>query len=126
MKKIKKKVVTKSKSEWLNRSLVFCPYYALFLNEKDYNRELDKLKVPLTKREAFITSEKAGAQCHYYENEKKETAIFVALNNVYKDHDICTIFSLLTHEAMHMEGTLRVRRNKKKENAKHHNTRRLS
>ena len=90
----------KSKCEWLERYWIVGPYLCLCLNEKDYKGKLDEIKVSQKYREKF-TANGADAQTHFYYKDGKSTACVITLLN-WKKKSICSIFSLLAHEAMHV------------------------
>ena len=86
--------------KWLDRTLITSPYYyGLCLTEKDFQRELKKLNVPLheySPHTGFVD----GATTHYYEQGPQKIAI-VCLGDV-KGYNTSQLAALIAHEATHI------------------------
>ncbi len=86
---------------WLNRELVTSPiYYALCINEKDFNYELKRLGISKSKRPDFLSNDHCNATTHFLHNNGKLCAI-VCLGDT-SNADKLQVYSLLVHEAVHL------------------------
>ena len=97
-------MATKSKVEWLGRSLLLSPYsYALCLNEDDFYAELKRLKIPERKWPDFIHGPTASATAHIFTTTKDgiNSFVLVALRK-QKGIKRVEIYGLLIHEAVHI------------------------
>jgi hypothetical protein len=84
---------------WLNRKMIELPYYyRLCLTEKDFKKELKRLKVKDSC--SFMGSKYAGATCHYFENDG-ENLVIVCIGD-WKGRDLLEVYGLLVHEAVHI------------------------
>lgn len=86
--------------QWLNRTLVTSPYsYGLCLSEKEFHKELRKLKVPIHSYPAH-TKYAGGASTHYLECGDDKVAI-VCIGDVATGTK-GQIHALIAHEAVHV------------------------
>lgn len=92
------------KPKYLDRRLTLCSTcYCLCLSEKEFNTEMERLKVPIHKRgEAGCANN--GARTHFVpETESHLRAALVCLNGEQvKGYTGIQIASLLVHEAVHI------------------------
>lgn len=92
----------KSKLEWCDRTLIRNPYYfALTLNEKDFQRELKRLKLPRKDWPPFLKTAQANATLHYFSHIDNKVCGIVCLGNT-KGRTLIEIHGLLVHEAVHL------------------------
>ncbi len=94
---------SRSKSRWLDRSLIVNPYcYALCLSKKEFNYELNRLGLKKSQRPNFLADNNCSATIHFLRNlnNKQNCAIICIDNDI--DADELQIYSLLTHEAVHL------------------------
>ena len=88
------------KPEWLNRDImVLGGYYTLCTTEKQFRRELKRLKVQ--DRLKFLHSPTADASVHCLTNENGKACWIVCLGDVKKQHPV-EVEGLLIHEAVHI------------------------
>ena len=73
-------------------------YYRLCITEKDFNKELKRLKITPTK---FLATPTANATCHFFDNNNKKNMVIVCLGET-KNHSLIEIYGLLIHEAVHI------------------------
>lgn len=93
--------------EWLDRALVVSPYhYGLCMSEKDFHKELKKLKVPRETWPSFLGSASANATAHFFEKEDGAKCCIVTMAPS-KKHSLAQIYALLTHEAVHIWQAIR-------------------
>lgn len=93
--------------EWLDRALVVSPYYyGLCLSEKDFHKELKKLKVPRETWPQFLGSQSANATAHFFEKGDGAKCCIVTMP-LSKKHSLAQIYALLTHEAVHIWQAIR-------------------
>lgn len=90
-----------SKVEWLDRSLLVCPYFCLCLNEKAYKQALKRMKVPRDHWGPFLQTHHAHATTHYLEKGDGSLACIVCMGST-EGRDIPTVHGLLVHEAVHI------------------------
>ena len=95
------KIIIRSvRIKWLNRTLITSPYcYGLCLTEKEFHKELKKLKVPLHSYPEH-TKYSDGASTHYLEKGGGRVAI-VCLGNT-KGYTKEQVYALIAHEAVHI------------------------
>lgn len=90
--------------KWLDRSLLVSPYhYALCTKEKDFQKELKRLKIPKSDWPEFISSDHANANVHYFEHSK---CCIVCLGST-KGFTKIQVYALLVHEAVHIWQAIR-------------------
>lgn len=88
--------------DWLDRALVVSPlYYGLCVSEKDFYRELRKLKLPKDEWPRFLLTKHANATTHFFETNGAGRCAIVTLGNT-KGRSKPQIFAMLTHEAVHI------------------------
>lgn len=93
--------------EWLDRALVVSPYYyGLCTNEKDFHKELKKLKVPRETWPCFLGSASANATTHFFEKGDGAKCCIVTIT-AKKKHSLAQVYALLTHEAVHIWQAIR-------------------
>lgn len=86
--------------KWLNRSLVYSPvYYGLCLTEKDFHKELKKMKVPEKHRPNFINPGCDGTMHHFVSDQHDECCIVCVRRKRLPVHQVA---GLLVHEAVHV------------------------
>lgn len=93
--------------KWLNRWLVKSPiYYCLVLDEREFTKKLNYLKIPNSDRPQYI-SPGSHATIHFFENadDSDECAIICLSDTV--EHSLTEVIGLLTHEAMHLWRAIR-------------------
>jgi len=85
-------------TEWLDRALIASPYYyRLCINEKDFHRELKRLKISQEQWPPFITKD---AATHFFEGGDRPLAI-VTIGNA-KGKSVPQLYAMLVHEAVHV------------------------
>lgn len=87
--------------KWLDRTLVISPYHiGLCISEKQFYKEIKRLKLPKGDNPIFMPSPTANACVHFLENSEGRAAIvcFGAAKGKSKKQ----IYSLLLHEAVHI------------------------
>ena len=84
--------------KWLDRTLVYGPYYSLCLSEESFKKELKKLKV-----EGYSTflNPGANATAHYFTSDGGKLSCIVCMHPS-KDRSLIEIHGLLVHEAVHI------------------------
>ena len=97
--------------KWLNRTLVTSPFcYGLCTSEKDFHRELKRLRIKPTHWPHFLgTSENSGADAtthHFEESNGNEACIIVCIGNT-KGRTREQINAMLAHEAVHIWQAIR-------------------
>lgn len=89
------------KVEWCNRNLIINNYhFCLVLNEKTFNKELDRLKVEPHDRSEWV-GQGADASTHFYRTGHGKRVAIVALKET-EDMTATGIVGLLIHEAVHI------------------------
>ena len=88
--------------QWLDRSLVISPYsFGLCRNEKDFQKELKRLKVPANQWSEWVT-EGADGTTHFFEKVGGKglccIVCIVSRNKAKRD----VVIGLLVHEAVHI------------------------
>jgi hypothetical protein len=87
---------------WLDRALFVSPYYyRLCLTEKDYHKELKRLKLPKKDWDDFLKTDHCGATIHLFIEPKGGRCAVVCLH-VDKKHTIEQVHAMLVHEAVHL------------------------
>lgn len=89
------------KPQWLNRGLVTGPYYTLCLDEKDFHREMRRMKLPRNVWPAFMGSDHADATAHILENPTGDLCVVVCLAG-WASRKPIEVAGLLVHEAVHI------------------------
>lgn len=86
---------------WCDRALWQCRYsYGLCLSEKDYNREMRKMKVPSGTQGPWI-SDGANATTHFLEHPDGHKAAIVCMDANGSLTGV-QVAALLVHEAVHI------------------------
>lgn len=90
------------KAQWCDRSLVVSPlYFYLCLSEKDFKRQLRKLKIRKRHWGAFVSSG-AWATTHYFTATKSHKECSIVCLRASKNHTLAQHHALLVHEATHL------------------------
>lgn len=84
--------------KWLERNFLPLPYLTLCLTEKEFERELKRLKSP--DRPRFVSSG-ANATTHTLQHEKGGLVCLVCLEG-WEEKGLSQIVGLLAHEATHV------------------------
>lgn len=88
--------------KWLDRSLVSCPYYInLCLSEKDYQRELRRIKLERKDWPPFLMSPDCDATAQFLEASDGKKYAIVCLGPTEKMTDV-QVLGILVHEATHV------------------------
>lgn len=86
---------------WLDRSLVTLPHYlGLCLTEKDFRKELKRLKVPREQYPEFLLRG-AHATVHFFTKSDGDSCAIVNICSS-KGATIHQVHALLVHEAVHV------------------------
>lgn len=86
--------------KYCDRALVVSPvYYTLITSEKAYYKELERIQLPKDDFHKWI-NEKADATTHFFAKGDKRIALVAIKFN--KNYDDVQVYSLLTHEAIHL------------------------
>ena len=91
------------RADWQPRSLMELPfYYCLVITERDYERELKRLKIARKDWPSYTNSVHANATAHFFSrtNSTDECCI-VTLRN-WKRIKKVAVFGILVHEAVHI------------------------
>lgn len=92
-----------SKLNWLDRTLLQSPCYALCLSEHDFNSELRRLKISKSDRPLFMKNDRADATCHFFEkNSGRDKCVIVCLRDTATGRELEQVYALLVHEAVHI------------------------
>lgn len=95
----------KHRDKWLDRCALELPYcYRLCVTEKEFHKELKRLKLPKSVWPPFTKPPHANATVHYFENmgEQALCAIVCMSKKEKKLRTEPAIYGLLIHEAMHI------------------------
>lgn len=87
-------------TKWLNPTLLTCDHVGICFNERDFHRELRRMKVPAHQWSSWLT-EGALATTHHLTSEKGSRASIVCIP-IRKDWEGVEVAALLVHEAMHV------------------------
>ena len=87
-------------TRWLNPTLLTCDHVGICFNERDFHRELRRMKVPAHQWSSWLT-EGALATTHHLTSEKGNRASIVC-TPIRKDWEGVEVAALLVHEAMHV------------------------
>ena len=89
------------KNLWADRSLFESPYHlTLCTTEKQYKRELKRMKMPKSERPSFTVNDHSHAACHFFACPVGRIAIVCIRHD--KSRMIHQHNSLLVHEAVHI------------------------
>ena len=78
-------------------------YYRLCLTEKEYRKELKRLKLPRDVWPKFIKNDHASATVHFFESGNGAFCAIVCLRKEeVKKKSLDQVCGLLVHEAMHI------------------------
>ncbi|GAA0809516.1 hypothetical protein [Cupriavidus gilardii] len=90
------------RNEWLDRDLLRSPvYFTLCTNAAQFHAELRSMKVPRDTWPNFLTTARADATAHFFNNPAKDVCCIVCIHPD-KDRDQIEIAGLLVHEAVHI------------------------
>ncbi len=94
----------KLRALWLDRCALQLPYcYRLCVTEKDFHKELKRLKVARNVWPPFLTTTHANASCHFFEDGDVGFCAIICLPKAAKKTQTKdAIYGLLVHEAMHL------------------------
>lgn len=88
--------------KWLDRALFVSPYYyGLCCTEREFHKELRRLKIERTAWPPFLTSPHANATLHTFERRNGEALAIVTLGCT-KGRSIPQVHAMLVHEATHL------------------------
>lgn len=87
-------------TRWLNPTLLTCNHVGICFNERDFHRELRRMKVPAHHLPSWLI-EGALATTHHLTSEKGSRASIVCVP-VRPDWEGIEVAGLLVHEAMHV------------------------
>lgn len=87
-------------TKWLNPTLLTCDHIGICFSERDFHRELRRMKVPANQWSSWLT-EGALATTHHLTSEKGSRASIVCIP-IRKDWEGVEVAALLVHEAMHV------------------------
>ena len=89
--------------KWLNRSLMDSPYsYALCTSEKEFRKELKRLKIPNANQEPFLTSARVNATTHFFESSDTHDQCCIVCLGPTEGIAKIQVYALLVHEAVHI------------------------
>ncbi len=96
------------KTRWIDRHLVVAPHYiGLCLSDKEFKRELKRLKIEREEWPPFLCGRHANATCHFFDNTKTGKRIaLVCLGSTSKVESV-QIQGLLVHESVHIWQAIR-------------------
>lgn len=87
--------------KYLDRTLIQMPiHFALCRDEKAFNKEMKRLKVPKEERPPFLV-EGSHATVHHFENQDDGRISIVCLGTT-KGRTREQVYGLLVHEAVHI------------------------
>jgi hypothetical protein len=99
--------------KWINRGLITSPYFiGLCRSEKDFKRELKRLKVPRRNWPEWIKDGKDGC-CHYLEKRDTNDLCCIVCIKITKETKKAAIIGLLVHESVHIWHAVRDELNEK-------------
>lgn len=88
--------------KWCDRALVVSPYYyGLCRSEKEFRRELKRMRLPREHWPSFLKTASADATSHFFEHGDGRLIAIVCLGSV-KGLSREQVYGLLVHEAMHI------------------------
>ena len=91
----------KHRDKWLDRTLVRSPYcYRLCLTEKEFHKELKRLKVKRHLWPSYLSTSHADCTVHYFERPGHYCAIVCMRED--KDRPMEQVVGILAHEAVHI------------------------
>lgn len=89
--------------KWCDRSLIVSPYcYGLCKSEKEFHRELSKLKLPREDWPNFMASTHANMTVHFFEQMGDIGKCAIVCVGKTKGFSKAQVLALLTHEAVHI------------------------
>ncbi len=94
----------KHRDKWLDRCAIELAYcYRLCVTEKEFQKELRRLKLPKNKWPPFLATDSANATCHYLDSDTGNKVAIVCLHRrERKTRPVDQIYGLLIHEAVHV------------------------
>ena len=87
-------------TKWLNQTLLVCNHIGICFNEREFHRELRRLRVPAHQWSSWL-SEGAMATTHHLTSEKGARASIVCVP-IRPEMDGIEVAALLVHEAAHV------------------------
>lgn len=87
-------------TKWLSSTILTCDYLGICFNEKDFHRELRRMKVPPQQWSSWLTQD-ALATTHHLTSDKGSRASIVCIP-IRPEMDGITVAALLVHEAVHV------------------------
>ena len=87
-------------TKWLNPTLLTCDYIGICFNERDFHRELRRMKVPPSQWSSWLMQD-ALATTHHLTSEKGNRASIVCIP-VKPEMEGVEVATLLVHEAVHV------------------------
>lgn len=90
--------------EWLRRDVFVLPYcYALCLSERNFHRELKRLKVDKKQWPPFLTTTHADATTHFFAKlGNRDQCVIVTIGNQRRKVEAEQVYAMLVHEAVHI------------------------
>lgn len=86
--------------KWVSPTLLTCDHVGICFNEKDFHRELKRLKVPPAQWSSWLTQD-ALATTHHLTSEKGSRASIVCIP-IKPEMEGIDVATLLVHEAVHV------------------------
>lgn len=88
--------------EWVNRALMFSPYYiGLCKTDDAFKRELKRMKVPREDWPKFVLNEHSDATVHRFQTYDGKLCVIVCIRKA-RHKTRHAINGLLVHESMHI------------------------
>lgn len=89
--------------KWIDRALIVSPYcYGLCRTEKEFHRELKRLKLPRSYWPDFMLSTHADATVHFFNQTDDTGKCAIVCVGPIKGKTMAQVFAMLTHEAVHI------------------------
>ena len=99
--RMRRKRLKRSRAAWCDRVMLEAQYIGLCVNERQFHRELLKLKIKPREWPKF-TNNNAHATTHFFENHKEHGRIAVVCITTSRSKTTEQIYALLVHEAVHI------------------------
>lgn len=88
--------------KWLDRALMVSPYYyGLCCTEKQFHRELRRMKIDRANWPPFLNTPQANATLHTWNNAEGKLMAIICIGDGHK-HSIPQVHAMLVHEAVHL------------------------
>lgn len=91
------------KAEWCDRSIAETAYdFCLCVTQKQYERELDRLKIAKENRKPFLRQPSDRATLHTWDNTAGGRPLAMVCLRLSDDNTMMQTYATLVHEAVHL------------------------